>query len=69
MKKSNKRGSVFTLLLKNYILLTLILLLFLTGLFIGLLQKMNGIVAGIEPSQILEYNEVLEQERFNDFTI
>ncbi|MCH4285869.1 MULTISPECIES: sensor histidine kinase [Bacillota] len=69
MKKSNKRGSVFTLLLKNYILLTLILLLFLTGLFIGLLQKMNGIVAGIEPSQILEYNEVLEQERFNDFPI
>lgn len=69
MRKSNERGSVFTLLLRNYVLLTLFLLLFLTALFIGLLQNMKIIVGKIEPSQIFQYRDILAQRQFEDFPI
>ena len=69
MRKSNERGSVFTLLLRNYVLLTLFLLLFLTALFIGLLQNMKIIVGKIEPSQIFQCRDILAQRQFEDFPI
>lgn len=69
MKNSNKRGSVFILVLKNYMLLTLFFLLFLTGVSMGLAKNMEGIVAEIEPSKILEYNEILAGQRFDDFPV
>ena len=45
MKKSNQRGSVFTLLLKNYILFTLLLALVLFLMFTGFMDSLRGIVS------------------------
>lgn len=69
MKKSNKHGSVFTLLLGNYILLTIFLLLFVSVLFINLLQNMKGIVSDIAPARIADYDPILVEQRYEDFPI
>lgn len=67
MKKSNKRGSIFTLLLGNYILFTFILAAILTTLLIFYVLRTVGIIENIDTTQIMNYGRMLEEKRFQEF--
>lgn len=69
LKQSNRKGSIFTLLLKNYILLTIILIILLSGLLFCLVQSMNHIVSNINPSKILNYEEKLINQQYDDLPL
>lgn len=66
-KSKARRGSVFTLLLGNYILFTLLLALILIALFVVFILRMVGIMANIDPSQIEDFRPLLYEQRYNEF--
>lgn len=69
LKRSNKRGSVFTLLFRNYILFTMVLVLLLTAMFIFLLRSILGIASSIDPAQITDYEQILVDQQYAEFPI
>lgn len=69
MKGHKKRGSIFTLLLRNYIVFTVLLVLILTGLFVVYFLRMIGLMAGVEPSQIETYHGILAEQRYEEFPV
>lgn len=67
MKTDKRHGSVFTLLLRNYILFTLLLVLIL-GVFVAVsLYRFLGIMVNVDPAQIKECEEALSTENYNKF--
>lgn len=69
MEKSKKTGRLFTLLLKNYIFLTIVLISLISFSFFCLLQKMNHIVSEIDSSQIFNYEDQLSEQRYNELPL
>lgn len=67
MNGRNKHGSVFTLLLRNFILFTLLLVFILTLLVVIYFFRMVGILANIDPGKIERYTDILSAEQYEDF--
>lgn len=67
MNGRNKHGSVFTLLLRNFILFTLLLVFILTVLVVIYFFRMVGILANIDPGKIESYADILSAEQYEDF--
>ncbi len=64
--KGNKqaKGSFFTLLLRNYILFTLLIVVSLSGVFIITVLRVSGKIVEIDPKQLLEFQDVLAQGEY-----
>lgn len=69
LKEHKKRGSVFTLLLRNYIIFTVLLVLILTGLFVVYFLRMVGLMAGVEPSRIESFQDKLFCQKYQEFPV
>lgn len=69
LKTHKKRGSVFTLLLQNYVLFTILLALLLTGLVFIYSLRTIILIAGVEPSQIEKYQQILKEELYEEFPV
>lgn len=67
MKKSKKRGSIFTLLLRNYIFFTLILGMILTVLLTVYFLYTIGIITNIDTSQIDTFEQLLKEQQYHEF--
>jgi hypothetical protein len=67
LKRSNKRGSIFTLLLGNYILFTLILVVILTALLIFYFLRMAGVMQTIDTTQINTVAQTLQHQKYDEF--
>lgn len=69
MKTNKKRGSVFTLLLQNYIVFTLLFVVLVISLSAIYFFKMAVIMVNANPSQLNEYKEILENGRYEELKL
>lgn len=65
--KKKRRGSLFTLLLGNYIAFTLLIVLILTVLFGVFLYRLENRVLDVPLSEIKNYKTLLAEERYSEF--
>ena len=67
--KKKVRGSFFTLLLKGYVIFTVVLVGIIFSIFIGSIYGLLRLVEKEELNQIQAYKSVLERERYDELPI
>lgn len=63
------KGSFFTLLLRNYILFTLLIVVALSGVFIITILRISGKIVETYPKQLLEFQDVLAQGEYSELPV
>lgn len=70
MKNDKKnRGSIFSLLLRNYVLFTLLLILAISGIIVVSVLRITGVLIEFSSKEISQYQSSLSTGRYNEFPV